>query len=298
MVERHELEAFLTLSEELHFGRTAERMRVSTARVSQTIRKLERRVGSPLFNRTSRRVELTAIGRQLYDELRPAQDLIDAAIQRAIDSGRGITGVLRAGFLSAAGSQLLAGAADLFHRQYPDCEIQLREVQLGAAVALVRNGEVDVLLTSLPFEEPDLIVGPVLLTEARMLAVPAAHPLARAETASLEDLAGIKVLQPPDTLPKSWRAANSPSSTPAGRPIEPGPTAATLQELLSLVGTGQGVYPVAAHTRRYYVRPDVVYLPLRDAPPVQWALTWRADATTARVRAFEHSTRDLISQTK
>ena len=71
MLERYELETFLTLAEELHFGRTAERTHVSTARVSQTIKKLERRVGAPLFNRTSRHVELTPIGRQLYDDLTP-----------------------------------------------------------------------------------------------------------------------------------------------------------------------------------------------------------------------------------
>ena len=62
MLERYELETFLTLAEELHFGRTAERTHVSTARVSQTIKKLERRVGAPLFNRTSRHVELTPSG--------------------------------------------------------------------------------------------------------------------------------------------------------------------------------------------------------------------------------------------
>lgn len=61
MLERHELEAFLTLAEELHFGRTAERLHVSTARISQTIAKLERRTGVPLFVRTSRRVEPTAV---------------------------------------------------------------------------------------------------------------------------------------------------------------------------------------------------------------------------------------------
>ena len=70
MLERHELEAFLTLAEELHFGRTAERLRVSTARISQTIAKLERRIGVPLFNRTSRRVVLA---RQVHtDSVRDA----------------------------------------------------------------------------------------------------------------------------------------------------------------------------------------------------------------------------------
>src|SRR5688572_12964992 len=72
MLDRHELEAFLTLAEELHFGRAAERLHLSTSRVSQTIAKLERRIGLPLFHRTSRRVEMTDLGRRLHDEIRPA----------------------------------------------------------------------------------------------------------------------------------------------------------------------------------------------------------------------------------
>ncbi len=103
MLERHEIEAFVTLAEELHFGHAAERLHVSTARISQTIRKLERRVGVPLFNRSSRRVELSPVGRQLYDELRPAWNQIAAALAQAIETGRGFTGTLRVCFIGAAG---------------------------------------------------------------------------------------------------------------------------------------------------------------------------------------------------
>ncbi|GAB3874029.1 hypothetical protein GCM10027610_142150 [Dactylosporangium cerinum] len=70
---RHELEAFLTLAEELHFGRTAVRLHVSTARISQAIRSLELRVGVRLFERTSRRVSLLPVGQQLLDDLRRDQ---------------------------------------------------------------------------------------------------------------------------------------------------------------------------------------------------------------------------------
>jgi uncharacterized protein (TIGR03382 family) len=97
MPERHEVEAFLTLAEELHFGRTAERLRVSTTRVSQTIRKLERGIGAPLFDRTSRSVSLTPIGRQLRDELRPAYDQVLKSFQNASATGRGVTGTLTLG---------------------------------------------------------------------------------------------------------------------------------------------------------------------------------------------------------
>jgi DNA-binding transcriptional LysR family regulator len=70
---RHELEAFLTLAEELHFGRTAARLHVTTARISQTIRALELRVGERLFDRTSRRVSLRPVGQRLLDQLRDCQ---------------------------------------------------------------------------------------------------------------------------------------------------------------------------------------------------------------------------------
>ncbi|MFC0052296.1 helix-turn-helix domain-containing protein [Streptomyces actinomycinicus] len=54
LLERAEVETFLALAEELHFGRVAERLGLTTGRVSQTIKKLERRIGAPLFERTTR----------------------------------------------------------------------------------------------------------------------------------------------------------------------------------------------------------------------------------------------------
>ncbi|MFD0539990.1 LysR family transcriptional regulator [Actinomadura luteofluorescens] len=84
MVEQREIEIFLTVGEELHFGRSAERLRVSVAMVSKTIKKLERAVGAALFDRTSRRVALTPIGWRLYDDLRPAYQQILDGIERAV----------------------------------------------------------------------------------------------------------------------------------------------------------------------------------------------------------------------
>jgi DNA-binding transcriptional LysR family regulator len=71
-MELREIEIFLALAEELHFSRTAERLHVSQARISQTIKKLERQVGAPLFDRTSRSVAPTPIGARLRDDLAPA----------------------------------------------------------------------------------------------------------------------------------------------------------------------------------------------------------------------------------
>jgi DNA-binding transcriptional LysR family regulator len=295
MLERHELEAFLTLAEELHFGHTAERLHVSTARVSQTIRKLERRVGVPLFNRTSRRVELSPVGRQLYEDLRPAWTQIATALTRAIETGRGFTGTLRVSFTGAAGGQLLVGVTELFRKRHPDCDVEIREAQLAEPMPWLRDGTVDLALATFPVHEPDIATGPVLVSEARFLAVPVGHPFARRDTVSLDDLAAATMLQLPDALPESLRADLTPATTPGGQPIRPGRSATTFQELLTLVGAGHGVFPVGANVRRYYVRPDIAYVHLHDAPPLRWGLLWRTDNATARVHAFSDAANDLVT---
>jgi DNA-binding transcriptional LysR family regulator len=295
MLERHEVEAFLALAEELHFGRTADRMRVSTTRVSQTIRKLERRVGADLFTRTSRRVELTPIGRQLEKDLRPAWNQTVSAFQRAVEAGRGVTGTLRVAFVNAAGGNLLAAAAELFHRRHPDCAVQIRDAQLCEIMPWLRENEVDVAFSAFPVQEEGVVAGPTLIAEPRLLAVSSSHPLAGKDSVSVEELADVDVLRLPETMPKSFRDERTPCATPAGRPISFGASAATFQELLVLIGAGRGVLPVGMSAAKYYSRPEISYIPFRDAEPVEWGLIWRADNTTARVREFVGAARELCA---
>ncbi|WP_067568106.1 LysR family transcriptional regulator [Nocardia acidivorans] len=273
MIERHEVETLLTLAEELHFGRTAERLRVSTARVSQTVRKLERRVGVPLFQRTSRRVELTPVGRQLTEELRPARDAMAAALRRAVDAGRGLTGELRVGFVGPAAAQLLIGVTAEFRRRLLDCEVRIREAQPAEIAEWLRQGDIDVGLCAFTDTAPDLARSPVLIREAAVLAVGTSHRWAHRREIPVAELADTPVIRLVGTV------------TPE-TDQRPGPSAATLQEALALVGFGQGVLPIGAHAQRYHARPDLTYLPLRDTPPLEWGLVWSAEHTTARIRAF------------
>jgi DNA-binding transcriptional LysR family regulator len=258
MLERYELDAFLTLARELHFGRTAERLHVSPTRVSQIIRKLERRVGVPLFHRSSRHVELTTVGRTLQADLEPAWTQIATGFQRAVEAGRGMTGILRAGFVGAAAGQLVLQIAEVFQAGHPGCEVRIREAQRGEALPLVRDDAVDVLLTAYPIGDLDLVPGGVLISEARLLAVPARLPEA--------DAARLPVLKPS--------------------------AACTFQEVLTMVGAGQGTFPVGAHVRRYYPRPDVAYVLSPDPAPVEWGLVWHRDRATARVLAFNQAALD------
>ena len=285
-MERYEIEAFLTLAEELHFGRTAVRLRITTARVSQVISKLERRVGAPLFERTSRSVALTPIGQRLHDDLRPAFEQLEAALATAVAVGRGVTGTLRVGFVGAAAGQLMIRATDAFRTRHPGCEVEIREVQMGEALERLRADSLDVLIACLPLTGPDLANGPVLLSEPRMLAVPAGHAFARRAAVSVEDLARVEVLQAPCSLPDHWRGPGSPRLTPGGRAIPVGRSAATFGEILTLVGAGLGVFPVGAHATRFHARPDVAFVPFHDTPPLDWGPVWRTSRVNARIRAY------------
>ena len=94
MMDSRDIHIFLTLCEELHFGRTAERLGLSPGRVSQVVRQLERRIGGSLFGRSSRAVGLTRLGEHLRDELRPGFEQVERAVasarSRAVSSRSGL----------------------------------------------------------------------------------------------------------------------------------------------------------------------------------------------------------------
>ncbi len=290
MLERHELETFLTLADELHFGRTAERLRVTTGRISHVIKKLERRIGAPLFERTSRVVRLTPIGRRLADDLAPLVAQMDEAVRRAIDTGRGVSGRLRVAFLGEWTAPVLLNAVSLFAERHPDCEVDVHEVQLSNSRSSLLDGSIDILIAAYPFD--GMACGPALMSEGRLLAVAAAHPLAREESVSLEVLADHPVVQYPSVTSAEFKRDRTPERTPSGRPVPKGPTGNTFSEMLSLVAMGRGVLPVGEHSRRYYPRPDVAYVPIHDAPPIERGLVWPEANTTERVREFVRAATD------
>lgn len=157
-LERHEIEAFLTLAEELHFGRTAERLQLTGPRITQTIQKVERHIGTALFDRSTRQVSLTPVGRQLRDDLIPHYRGIQEAVAKAISAGRGFRGLLSVG-LTGPMTGVFAEAVDVFRGLHPDCEVQIREIQLSDPYGPLRRGEVDIEITEFPIDEPELPQG-------------------------------------------------------------------------------------------------------------------------------------------
>src|SRR6202008_2733627 len=95
------LRYFVAVAEELHFARAAERMRIAAPSLSQQIKSLEASLGTPLFVRDRRHVELTAAGRMLLPDAREILDLAARAQRRAK-----ATGVVRVGYVSWLPDQL------------------------------------------------------------------------------------------------------------------------------------------------------------------------------------------------
>ncbi|MFJ8744330.1 LysR family transcriptional regulator [Embleya sp. NPDC127516] len=282
------MEIFLTLSEELHFGRTATRLYVSTAQVSTTIKKIERRLGVTLFERTSRRVELTTVGRGLRDDLVPLYEGIQRAMDRAELAGRGITGTLTVGFMGIQAGRFVTAAREVFERRNPDCAVHVVETLLHHHVGQLRDGDADLLLITLPVDEPDLTIGPVITRSVRYMALPAKHRLAGRDMLSFEDLAGEAFVTMADSVPGSWADFHTPRRTPAGRVIgRRGEPCATYPQALAQVAAGRAMVPGDAQLPMLYQHPEIRFVPAPDMPPIEHGLVWRSrDDADTRIRAF------------
>lgn len=173
-----ELEAFLALSRELHFGRAAERLHLSHSRVSQLIRSLERDLGGPLFTRTSRKVEPTPLGARAQDILGPAYEALLAAYAETRAIAQGVSGALCVGFLGGLNGPEFTDLVTAFAERHPACEVTTLEVPITDFYGALRRGDADVVLTLLPVAEPDLTAGQPLAEYERTAAVPLGHPLA------------------------------------------------------------------------------------------------------------------------
>ena len=291
-MDTEEIEVFLTLAEELHFGRTALRLRLPQPRVSRLVATLERRVGGTLFERTSRSVRLTPAGERLRDELRPAYDLMQAALRNASEAARQAAGVLRIGFTATSCCESVTRATEAFEAASPDCRAVLREVEIFEPYAALRRGEVDVLFNWLAVDEPDLSAGPPIDLRPRVLLVARGHPLATGESVCQEDLGDWDMVMCPSTFPRAFYDILIPPRTPSGRPTRRVHPVHTIQEIVTLVSLGRVVHPTAVSVLMYQ-RDDIVQVPVRDMPPAAIGPIWCTAHENTRIRALLRAARKL-----
>ncbi|WP_433162084.1 LysR family transcriptional regulator [Kribbella sp. CA-247076] len=284
-VEIRELECFLVLADELHFGRTAERLYLSQSRVSQLLQSLERRIGGPLFERTSRRVALTPLGKEFLTSLRPAYTALERVVENARDYANSAKGTLRIGFQGAANDVVL-NAVSVFQSHNPNCLIDVAELPLNDPFGALRRGDLDAAVVMLPVAEDDLVLGPVFSHQQQTLTVCTSHPLAARSSIDAEDLAGEVLIAVAGPAPGYWRQAQAPTQTPAGALIHRGPEVNTLQEGLSLIVAGRGGMLVCRPTAEHNRRADIVNIPITGLPDSALGLVWRRGEDTPSLRAF------------
>ncbi|WP_405014199.1 LysR family transcriptional regulator [Kitasatospora sp. NBC_01539] len=173
----HQLHAFTVLAEELHFGRAAERLGTAQPPLSQQIRRLEARVGHPLFLRGPGRVSLTPAGEELLPAARRALDDVAVGLRAARRVASGEAGLLRIGFAASLAPTVLPELLRAFRDLHPGVELEIREMTTAPQVAALLEGALDVGLLREPPDEPGLAVRP-LLTEGFVAVLPTGHPLA------------------------------------------------------------------------------------------------------------------------
>ncbi|WP_055564617.1 LysR family transcriptional regulator [Streptomyces atriruber] len=277
-LEIRELECFLVLAEELHFGRAGERLYVSQSRVSQLLAALERRIGARLVERTSRRVTLTTLGERFLAELRPSYTELVSVVARTRAAARGVEGTLRLGFQGTADARLMR-AIESFQERHPACATEIVEIPFADPFGAVRRGDVDAAIVLLPVAEPDLVLGPVFSSERQTVAVSVRHAFAGRSSLAAAELAGTPLIAATAPAPAYWREAHAPSGPPA-------PEVRTLQEGLTLVAADRAAMLLCRPTADYHGRKDVVFVPVDGLPDSVLGMVWHRDGETERVRQF------------
>jgi DNA-binding transcriptional LysR family regulator len=187
-IELREIQVFLALAEELHFGRTAERVHLTTSRVSQTVRDLERKLGGQLVYRTSRRVELTDFGERFRAEAGVAYDELVGVLERTA-AHRGGQEPLRLGLFSDPTAPEITKVVKAFEARHPESPVQVSETRFDDLFGPLLRGELDLMASWLPHRQRGLVLGPIVTSQPRVLAVGPEHPLARRAGISIEDVA-------------------------------------------------------------------------------------------------------------
>jgi DNA-binding transcriptional LysR family regulator len=206
-MEFRQLEAFLAVATQLHFGRAAEQLGIAQPTLSELVRRLEREMGTPLLARTTRRVALTSAGSEL---LRRAQAIIDSASEAAIAVRRVANdeaGVVRLGVIPALVRILAPHIADAVHRHAPDITLDVRRMWPPDLLQAVADGTVDVALNCAYVTDPPGVVGEIFCGEGVVVALRRSHRLADRGSVSWADLARERFGLPSAHLFPDWCAA-------------------------------------------------------------------------------------------
>lgn len=272
-METRWLEAFLTVAEELHFGRAAERLHVGQSPLSQTVRKLEKEVGAELFDRSTRSVALTSAGHALLPHARRVLEELHLATSAVSSTDREVYGRLRVSFSGALNHLTVPPFTHAVTEKYPQIELTFVDRLLsGEAVHRLEQGQIDLGFIGLPYRSPDL-ESLLITVEENFLIAHVGHPLLDHDVLEVPQLQQQPFICPPRDRGSTMRETLT--STCHAHGFTPTVAQEVLDPfmILALVDAGLGLGIVPASM--LHILPSSVHArPINDYPPLRSALAW------------------------
>jgi DNA-binding transcriptional LysR family regulator len=266
-MELRQIRSFLSIAETLHFGRTAELIHLSQPALSLQIRALEEDVGVRLFERNRRKTTLTAAGVAFRDDAVAALSQLDQAIRRARLAANGKLGLLRIGFISTAGSEIVPNIVGQFRELNPEVEFSLRAIPTAHQVQMLETGSLDVGFLRLPIGGHSALDIVAVHRERFVLVVPASHKLAKRKRVRLSEVSGEDFVMYERTYAPGFHDLIFGMLRDARIVPNVSQTAAEISTLISLVDAHMGIAILPASAVRHSVA-SVIACDIVDQIPI------------------------------
>lgn len=269
------IEAYIAVAEELHFGRASERLRMAQSPLSQTIKKLERQLGTPLFERSTRAVSLTSAGHAFLPHARRIVAELDLA-ERAARAGRGaVYGQVTIGFSGAINHLTLPPLTRRVQQLHPGIELDLvGGVATEQSVHQLEQGRLDLAFVGMPLHSSGIRTR-AIACEPFGAVLPSGHRLADADSLELAALAGEPFVAMPRRSGSTYREGLMSACVNAGFRPQVAQEVADPYLILSFVAAGTGV-SLAPQCLRPIMPAGAVYVPLAPpAPTLRSGIAWR-----------------------
>jgi DNA-binding transcriptional LysR family regulator len=286
MFELSQLRCFVAAAEELHFGRAAARLNMTQPPLSRQIQLLERIIGVPLLERTSRLVRVTPAGRVFLLEARRILRLAESAALTTRRVASGEAGTLTVGFTAASGYAFLPGLVSLVRSRLPNIELALKEMVSGEQIEALLTGRIDIGLLRPPIDRQEFGTFKVL-SDSLVAALPLGDPRLFKPTLQLTDFdAQPFIMYAPDGAGYFHNMLVKLFAEAGAQPIYV-QHMSQIHSILALVhaGLGAALVPSAATSLHF---DDVTFRPLDMEPamPVELYMAWREDTDNPAVAPF------------
>lgn len=183
-----DLRAFVTVAETQSFAAAARALHLSQPALSRRISHLEDLLDVRLFDRTTRNVELTVLGRHFLGQIRGPMENLDRSVLSLRDAAELETGDVTVGCVLSTVHHFMPPLINAFRNNHPRVLVRIIEEGADEVLASVKQGEADFAINYIGMQDPEVEFTP-LLKEPYVLACPADHPLAKRRSVGWEELA-------------------------------------------------------------------------------------------------------------